>query len=308
MNTASLVNDFGLGISSGLLFVAVSWAVWTILQVLTVPKAELSRGNQFERERLDQVRSGSSTFRWCEPIVNEVSEWYSRSSHRLLQLQRLLKLSDETVPWKPEEFLATKNIEAVLSAASVFLLVAVTGYYTFASFLALMLLLGYTWLAEQSVRSKSNRKMKAIRLRLPFAVDQMALMMQAGAEFEGSLETTIRDNTDHPLTIELREVLRQVSLGRPRAQALDDMRQRMDDKDISELVFAINKGEELGTPLSSILREQANQMRLKRSQWAEQAAAEAEVQMVFPGMVVMVACLLVIIAPILLPAVMTFLE
>ena len=49
-------------------------------------------------------------------------------------------------------------------------------------------------------------------------------------------------------------------------------------------------------------------MRLKRSQWVEQAAKEADVQMVFPGMVVMVACLLVIMAPILLPALMTFLE
>ena len=82
----------------------------------------------------------------------------------------------------------------------------------------------------------------------------------------------------------------------------------MEDSDIAEFVFAIIKGEELGTPLSTILREQANQMRLKRSQWGEKAAAEAEVQIVFPGMITMVACLLVIIAPILLPAVMTFLE
>lgn len=308
MDAASFVSRFGLAVSSGLLFAAVSSAVWTVLQILTYPKAKLTRGNQFERDRLGQLRAQSSVFRWLEPIVGEISVCYDSTSQRLVQLGRNLKLSEESVPWRPEEFLATKTIEAVLSAAFVFLLIAATGYYAFAACLALMLLLGYTWLAEQSIRSKSNRKMKAIRLRLPFAVDQMALMMQAGAEFEGSLETTIRDNLDHPLTIELREVLRQVSLGRPRAQALNDMRQRMDDKDISELVFAINKGEELGTPLSSILREQANQMRLKRSQWAEQAAAEAEVQMVFPGMVVMVACLLVIIAPILLPAVMTFLE
>jgi tight adherence protein C len=145
-------------------------------------------------------------------------------------------------------------------------------------------------------------------LRLPFAVDQIALMMQAGAEFEGSLQTVVRDNADHPLGAEMGEVLRQVSLGRPRGQALEDLRRRLDDKDVSELVFAINKGQELGTPLSVILREQADQMRLKRSQWGERAAQEAQVQMVFPGMLVMVACLIVIIAPILLPAIMMFLE
>ena len=67
------------------------------------------------------------------------------------------------------------------------------------------------------------------------------------------------------------------------------------------MVFAINKGEELGTPLSAILRDQAEQMRLKRSQRGEKAAAEAQVNIVFPGMVVMIACLLVVIAPIVLP-------
>ena len=69
-------------------------------------------------------------------------------------------------------------------------------------------------------------------------------------------------------------------------------------------MFAINKGEELGTPLSAILREQAEQMRLKRSQRGEKAAAEAEVNIVFPGMVLMIACLLIVIAPIILPAVL----
>jgi len=304
----TIIGQVGLEISSGLLFLSVSSAAWTVFQVLTFPKSKLNRGNSFEINRLERVRNGSSTFRWFEPIVKELSKFYNSRSQRIVQLERNLKVSDETAPWQPKEFLATKTIEAFLSAVAVFLLVAVTGYYWFAAFLAFMLLVSYTWMAEQSVRSKSNRKMKAIRLRLPFAVDQIALMMQAGAEFEGCLETTVRDNADHPLTLELREVLRQVTLGRPRSQALNDLRQRLDDKDISELVFAINKGEELGTPLSSILREQADQMRLKRSQWAEQAASEAEVQMVFPGMVVMVACLLVIIAPILLPAVMTFLE
>lgn len=143
---------------------------------------------------------------------------------------------------------------------------------------------------------------------MPFVVDQISLMMEAGAGFEDSLRTVVQDSSDHPMREELTEVLRQMDLGRRRDQALNEFRDRMEDPDISEFVFAIIKGEELGTPLSTILREQANQMRLKRSQWGEKAAAEAEVQIVFPGMISMIACLMVIIAPILLPAVMTFLE
>ena len=150
--------------------------------------------------------------------------------------------------------------------------------------------------------------MKSLKLRLPFAIDQIALMMEAGAGFEDSLKTVVSDNADHPLSEEFSEVIRQMSLGRPRSQALFGFRDRMADDDVSEIVFAITKGEELGTPLSNILSEQADQMRLKRSQWGEKAASEAEVQMVFPGMITMVACLLVIVAPILLPVVITLLE
>ena len=302
------IAQYGLLVGSGLMAAAVAFAAWTVWQIIGTPKQSLNQGDSFEVERRKRVREGNSTFRWFEPLVMELAQLYDPASERLRQLQRHLKLAEEQVPWRAAEFLATRNIEAVLSAIAIFLLIGVTGFHTFAALLALLLLLTYTWMAETSVINQSKRKLKAIRLRLPFAIDQIALMMQAGAEFESSLQTVISDNVQHPLTIELAEVLRQVQLGRPRAQALNNLRHRLEDKDISELVFAINKGEELGTPLSSILREQADQMRLKRSQWAEQAAKEADVQMVFPGMVVMVACLLVIMAPILLPALMTFLE
>ena len=135
-------------------------------------------------------------------------------------------------------------------------------------------------------------------------MDLIALTMEAGGGFQECLRTAVKENGDHPLTDEMAEVLRQISLGRPRNEALSGMQERLQDEDINELVFAINKGEELGTPLSSILRDQAEQMRLKRSQRGEKAAGEAEVNILFPGMVLMLACLLVVIAPIVLPAVM----
>ena len=297
-----------LFIGCGLMAASVALATWTVLHVLTGSRSQLSAGDTFEQKRLPKLRETQPTFRWFEPLVRELAGLYDPKSEKLIKLQRHLKLSQESAPWTPAEFLATKNIEAVLCAVVIYLLISVTGFRIFAAMLALMMLFGYTQLAQSSVVSRSQRYMKRLRLRLPFAVDQIALMMQAGAEFEGCLETVVRDNVDHPLIIELREVLRQVNLGRPRGQALTEFRDKLCDNDISELVFAINKGEELGTPISSILREQADQMRLKRSQWAEQAAGEAEVQMVFPGMIVMVACMLVVVAPILLPALVTFLE
>ena len=302
----SFIEQFGLPISSCGVGLSVAMVTWTTMRIVTGPRTPVQ--NEFEQQRLQQVRTGSGCFRWFEPVVQERMRFYPSDNERLKRLDRCLKLGSEDIPWKSREFLATKNLEAVLCALAIFCFVGATGFVVFAAILAVMLLVMYTWLAEKSILSRADRHLKRIRLRLPFAVDQIALMIQAGADFDDSLRTVVRDNSDHPLSAELGEVLRQVSLGRPRSQALTDLRNRLDDKDVSELVFAINKGEELGTPLSAILREQADQMRLKRSQWGEKAASEAEVQMVFPGMIVMIACLLVIVAPILLPTLLTFLE
>ena len=74
--------------------------------------------------------------------------------------------------------------------------------------------------------------------------------MEAGGGFQECLATAVAENgKDHPLTDEFAEVLRQISLGRPRHEALQALDERLHDDDISEMVFAINKGEELGTPL-----------------------------------------------------------
>jgi tight adherence protein C len=68
---------------------------------------------------------------------------------------------------------------------------------------------------------------------------------------------------------------------------------------------AIIEGEALGTPLADTMRTQAEQIRLKRSQWAEKAAEESKVALVFPAMIIMVACLAIVVAPFILGALYT---
>ncbi len=261
----------------------------------------------FEESRRQQLRRDSGVYRRLEPLVDELSRFFP-DNHASEQLAHYLRLNLESLPWKPAEFMAIKTIEAMLVGIVIFVFITMLGMPVLGIVFAALTGLIYPTLARGSIISRAQARLKTLKLRLPFAIDQISLMMEAGAGFEDSLRTVVADNQEHPLSVELSEVVRQMSLGRPRSQALAGFRDRLSDDDISEVVFAIVKGEELGTPLSKILREQANQMRLKRSQWGEKAASEAEVQMVFPGMITMVACLLVIMAPILLPVVITLLE
>ncbi len=261
----------------------------------------------FEQSRRDQLRRVSRLYRWFEPLVDELVRFFP-DGHATDKLKHHLDLTADSPPWTASEFMAVKSIEAGMIGFAIMAFVTLLTMPWLGLGMAIITGLIYPSLARNSVINRGQRRLRKIKLRLPFAIDQISLMMEAGAGFEDSLRTVVADNREHPLSLELAEVIRQMSLGRPRRQALAGFRDRMADDDISEIIFAIVKGEELGTPLSHILREQAGQMRLKRSQWGEKAASEAEVQMVFPGMITMVACLLVIVAPILLPVVIALLE
>jgi tight adherence protein C len=262
---------------------------------------------EFEDQRRIRLRKGSIVYRLFEPLVDELAA-RNRAALRpeiLETLRRQLAVSAAKLPWNPDEYLAVGQMESLLAAVAG----AVFGFLFSGVGLAVAGAFGGFWayqrLVVKGLTDKANARARRLKSRLPFALDLMALMMQAGAGFLESLQAVVRENKGHPLGIEFGDVLARIAAGQSRAVALDQLRSRLADDDVSEIVFAINKGEELGTPLSEILRTQADQMRLKRSQWIEKAVGEAQVMIVFPGMIIMLACLLIITAPYVLSAMNT---
>lgn len=294
-------------IASATVAIAVAWWGLQLMSLATYPRELLGDSHPFERQRREEIRRGSIVYRRFEPLIDELAAPIARRDNSALEgLRQSLTAGREKLPWKPEEFLAAKWLEAVILGSIIFAMLWLAGWRTMAVILGGFIALVYGLLTPKSVRDRARKRLARIRIRLPFAVDLIALTMEAGGGFQECLQTAVAENGDHPLTDELAEVLRQISLGRPRHEALSALQDRLHDEDINELVFAINKGEELGTPLSAILRDQAEQMRLKRSQRGEKAAGEAEVKIVFPGMVLMIACLLIVITPFVLPAVLAW--
>lgn len=291
--------------SSILLGLAVCWLIWQIGSLILNPRNDRPH-NKFERVRREQLRRENSIYRWFEPLIEELSQSYQQSPPQKLEtLQRHLIVAQEPLPWTAVDFLATKLVEGVLIGLGFLAFFTLAGYWIMGLVLGTIFGLTYVELARSSIASRATTRMQRIRMRLPFAVDTICLMMEAGSGFADSLNTVVRENREHPLGSELNDVVQQIAAGRPRSEALRGFQDRMHDDDISELVFAINKGEELGTPLTVTLRNQVEQIRLKRSQWGEKAAAEAQVKIVFPGMVIMIACLLVIVTPLIYPLILT---
>ncbi|MBM4076569.1 MAG: hypothetical protein FJ267_13140 [Planctomycetes bacterium] len=166
--------------------------------------------------------------------------------------------------------------------------------------MALMLVVLTGYLLRRRLRSTAAYRLLLIKRRLPFLLDLVTLLMEAGSTFLQALKEAVEEFQDHPVGVEFGRVLGELNLGKGRTSALESMKERLHDDEITGIVGAIIQGEQLGTPLATILRTQSDVLRIKRSQRAETVAGEAAVQMLLPGVLVMAATVLVILGPFLL--------
>ncbi|MES2788613.1 MAG: type II secretion system F family protein, partial [Planctomycetota bacterium] len=233
---------------------------------------------------------------WFEPLVDELARRTGGNAGQD-KIALALKLLPDWPPWTPHDFLATRKVEAGLSGVVVGLLLWPILGPIVAAAGAVIIASSYVIFWGVRVQELAQKRRTIFLKRLPYAVDLLALMMEAGAAFDEAVATLVEESPKHPIGEEFGYLLREIHLGRSRRDALIQLRDRMDDDNVREFVTAILNGEEFGTPLSRILRTQADQMRLKRSQWAEKAAGEAQVKIVFPGIMIMIACLLIIVTP-----------
>lgn len=302
------MNYILLLISCGLLATAAGCVTWTLISLATF-RTEDSAMPPFEQERRALLGEISRTYRRFEPLVDELAKINGGllSPKQRNDIQFRLNLI-AVAAWKPEEYLSVKQIEGVFAGFVVGVIISLQSGVSLATVAGAGIAVAYQMVSMKSLADNAAKRLRQIKHRLPFVVDMMALIIEAGGNFQDSLDTAVRENRDHPVGSELARVQREVTMGRPRGEAILSLSGRLHDQDVSEFVFAVKKGEELGTPLSRILRNQADQMRLKRSQWVEKAAAEAQVSIEFPGMIVMLACILLILAPIVLPAIFAALE
>ena len=135
---------------------------------------------------------------------------------------------------------------------------------------------------------------------MPFLLDLLTLLMEAGSTVLAALRQAVEEFEGHPVAEEFGRVLADMNLGKTRAEAFEAMRARLDDDEITSIIGSVLQGEQLGTPLAHIFRTQADVLRIKRTQRAEMIAGEAGVNMLLPGVLVMVATVLIIVGPFLM--------
>lgn len=211
-------------------------------------------------------------------------------------LRRQLVAAGSPNYYTPEEYLALSMLAglalgAILEVAH-FLL---AGHFSFTAIL-LGVVIGMG-LSIYQIAEAAGKRLGAITRRLPYALDLISLAMGAGATFTEAAGTIVRDDQDDPLNVELRALLAEIELGTTRRDALKNMAGRVPLESMRSLVASVSQAEQLGTPLGTVLHDQATLMRMHRSVRAENKAAIAGVRILVPCLLLVMAVILTIFGP-----------
>lgn len=124
-------------------------------------------------------------------------------------------------------------------------------------------------------------RQKLILKSLPDAFDLVTTCVEAGLGLEAAL-ARVAEKVQGPFGEELTLMLHDVALGKLRRDALREVADRTGVPDLTSFINAVIQAETMGTSIAAVLRVQADQMRIKRRQRAEQEAQAAPIKMMFP--------------------------
>jgi tight adherence protein C len=262
----------GFSIAAGLLIIS-----------LTPSKSDVTR----RLEQLEGLKWGGGTSR-----ADAFDKLFSRDQRGKLQQQLYEAGWYEVTPGK---------MGARITAGAIFGLTAGVSLAAYMQSLDVLYIGGillftgagaYVPLSQLKIAA-NERKIKITRA-LPDLLDMLASTVSAGLSFNAALAQSI-DIAVGPLGEEIKAMLSEVRLGRSRSDALKSMAGRVRVEQLSTSVTAIVQAERLGSNLSAVLEELAEEVRNRRMIRAEEIANLMPTKMVLPMALFMLPALFVMI-------------
>jgi tight adherence protein C len=143
----------------------------------------------------------------------------------------------------------------------------------------------------------SQTRQERMQRELPDALDLLSISVEAGLGFDAALSQVAR-NTTGPLAEEFFRVLQEMQIGTGRTAAMRALGERTTVPELRGFVTAMVQADAFGVPIANVLRVQAGEMRVKRSQRAEEKAQKVPVKILFPLIFcILPALFIVVIGP-----------
>ena len=131
------------------------------------------------------------------------------------------------------------------------------------------------------LRQRISDRKKEMQRDLPDVLDLLVISVEAGLGFDSALARVV-DTVPGALSEEFFRMLQETRVGVSRRDAMRHLMERTDLEELRSFLLAMMQAEAFGVSISQVLRVQADEMRIKRRQHAQERAFGAPVKMVFP--------------------------
>jgi tight adherence protein C len=216
-------------------------------------------------------------------------------SDQLGRIRHRLELAGNPPAWDVDRILAFKVLGVlaggVLGLALPLLLGG--GLLTVVGFAILFAVTGY-FAPNMALYQVAYNRRERMRRDLPDALDLMTISVEAGLAFDAALAQVAR-NTTGPLAEEFFRVLQEMQIGLGRSEAMRALGERTDLPELRGFITSMVQAESFGIPIAQVLRVQAREMRVKRTQRAEELAQKVPVKILFPLIFCILPALFVVI-------------
>ncbi|MBB5056286.1 tight adherence protein C [Granulicella aggregans] len=150
---------------------------------------------------------------------------------------------------------------------------------------------------------KTSKRRHVIRRSIPDCLDLLVICVDAGLGLDQALIRVSSElSVSHP---EINEELNQVNLeqraGKPRLEAWQGVAERTQIEEFKAFVSMLVQTDKFGTPILKALSQFSEEIRMKRRQHAEEAAAKTKIKIIFPLVLCIFPCVfIVLLAPAIL--------
>jgi tight adherence protein C len=214
---------------------------------------------------------------------------------RTARIRRKLDLAGNPPRWDVDRVLALKMLGLFGGLALGILLPLVLGanLLTTVGLAVVLTLLGF-FAPDLVLYQVAYNRTERMRRELPDALDLLTISVEAGLAFDAALSQVAR-NTEGPLAEEFFRVLQEMQIGMGRGEAMRALGERSDLAELRSFVGAMVQADAFGIPIANVLRVQAKEMRVKRTQLAEEKAQKVPVKILFPLIFCILPALFIVI-------------
>jgi tight adherence protein C len=267
-------------------------------QVLLERLDEFSQtGVQVDLEKLEMAQPFMD--RVVYPMARKLGEFTVKFTPQnwLNSISRKLELGGNPGKVDPSVFLVLQLVAAVGVGASALLMMTSFSNSTPPGQVFLLTVVGTLsgfYIPQFYLSRNVTKRQKGIRRAMPDALDLLTICVEAGLGFDAAMAKVV-EKWNNQLSLALNRVLQEIQLGKLRREALRSMSENIGISEMTSFVAAVIQSEQLGVSMAKVLRIQADQMRVRRRQLAEEEAHKAPIKMLLPMAFVIFPSLLIIL-------------